>query len=35
MGLEWMLRPKDDSERKSATISDPLPEEATSPVEEV
>ncbi|KAM7522548.1 hypothetical protein LguiA_012450 [Lonicera macranthoides] len=35
MGLEWMLRPKDDSERTSATILDPLPEEATSMAEEI
>uniref|UniRef100_A0A5B6ZK00 Putative CWF19-like protein 2 n=1 Tax=Davidia involucrata TaxID=16924 RepID=A0A5B6ZK00_DAVIN len=33
MGLEWMLRPKDDMERKSATTSDHKPEEP--PAEEI
>ncbi|KAK3043463.1 hypothetical protein RJ639_002042, partial [Escallonia herrerae] len=27
MGLEWMLRPKDDAERKSVAVSDDEPEE--------
>lgn len=27
MGLEWMLRPSDNSERKPATTSDQVPEE--------
>lgn len=33
MGLDWMLRPKDDNEKKSERISDHQPEEA--PIQEV
>ncbi|XP_059632401.1 uncharacterized protein LOC132275045 [Cornus florida] len=37
MGLEWMLRPKDDAERKSATTFDHQPEETPeeTPTEEM